>query len=500
MNQAPDQIPAARSSRGPLLALWASLLVTVGVGLPRIFGTSISIDEAYSMDTAGRSLAGTLHQATHFELQPPLYFLLLNLWLRLHRSPEFARLFSLGCILLALLLLYRVGRRLGGDIGAAILPLFAALSAPIAWSAVTERGYGLTLLLLVACCHGFVGVWCSDRPASRWDLPVFIVAGVAATYTFYYSGFAVAGLFAGALLSGRRRRELLIAAVCVAVAVLPLVPLVLLQSGAHPTQPEGDARQPPLQSFLVSRLFGLFFWTGQLRHPPGRVLLAALVLAVAIVRARDGAPRWSRRETLWLVAAIIPWLLLLGVEQSGTALVLPRHRVVILPAALLLLAVILDGIRHPLRRRVMTMLTLATFGIFFLSYQRNREDFDWRAAAALIASREAAGEPVVVFTSDGVLPLRWEYHGPNTLVPLPGEPDVEHYDPAERYLHDTLQVRQRIESAVAPGQSFWLVRRQWLPQPAGDSLLTQYLRDETVRLGEWKVPGIDLFRLRRAGN
>jgi MFS family permease len=324
-----------------------------------------------------------------------------------------------------------------------------------------------------------------------------MVAAIAAIYTFYYSGFAVAGLFAAALASGRRRRELLIAGVCLGVAVLPLIPTVLLQVGAHPTQSEGDLHQTNVRTLLLTRTFGLLFWTGTLYHASGFALVAGWAGVLAWARLRDGAPRWSRQETLWLLTALVPWILLLVVEQSGSALVLPRHRVVVLPALLILLATILDRIRHPQWRRAATGLTLLTFGLLYISNLRNRDDFDWRAAARVLTEQRAAGEPVVVFTSDGVLPLRWHYREPGALLPLPAEPDLEHYDPTERYLRDSVQVRERIESVVRPGQSFWLVQRQYLPRVAGDSLLLQYLDHETSKLGEWRVPGIELIRLQR---
>ncbi len=223
------------------IGLWLSLLLTAGIALPRLFTTSVSIDEAYSMDTAGRSLAGTLHQSIHFELQPPLYFLLLNLWLRLSRSPEFARFLSLGCVLFALVVLSRVGRRLGGGWGLALLPLLTALLAPVAWSAITVRGYALALLLLAVCACGFANLWWDDREPPRWALPAFILAGGAAIYTFYYSGFAIAGLVVAAAMSGRRRRELLTAVALLTLLVLPLLPAVRMQF-ASPSTAAGKRR------------------------------------------------------------------------------------------------------------------------------------------------------------------------------------------------------------------------------------------------------------------
>lgn len=200
---------------------------------------------------------------------------------------------------------------------------------------------------------------------------------------------------------------------------------------------------------------------------------------------------------MFLAAAVVPWLLLLAVDRLGASLVLPRHRVVVLPATILLLVALLDRFRTPVRRQAASTMAVLAFGLLFVSFERNQDSFDWRAAAAVIAPRAQGGEPVLVFPSDGVLPLRWELRGTNPLVAIPAAPDLEHYDPAERYLRDITTVRNRVESAVEPGQSFWLLRRQWLPPLAGDSLLTGYLHSATTELGAWKVDGIDLYRLRR---
>jgi hypothetical protein len=97
----------------------ASALFTVGLVafaalvLWNSLHKSMWTDESYSMNTALRPLAGTVRQALRFELQPPLYFVALNGWLRLHAGIIFARLLSLGCALGTLGVLAAIGRLLG---------------------------------------------------------------------------------------------------------------------------------------------------------------------------------------------------------------------------------------------------------------------------------------------------------------------------------------------------------------------------------------------------
>ena len=84
------------TKRGSLLTVTVAVLL-IALVIWNSLHKSMWTDESYSINTAMRPLAGTWHQALHFELQPPLYFLALNLWLKIHSGIIFARLLSLTC-------------------------------------------------------------------------------------------------------------------------------------------------------------------------------------------------------------------------------------------------------------------------------------------------------------------------------------------------------------------------------------------------------------------
>jgi uncharacterized membrane protein len=100
---------------------------------------SLWIDEAYSFHSANRAVLTTWHQAIHFETQPPLYFVLLNLWLRLgspsvHWMRTLSALAAIGCM--AFLWATRpanLGRR------GVPAPVFAMVTATVVWAAAEAR-------------------------------------------------------------------------------------------------------------------------------------------------------------------------------------------------------------------------------------------------------------------------------------------------------------------------------------------------------------------------
>jgi hypothetical protein len=58
----------------------ALVLVNLSVTVPLAASLNIWEDEAFSLNTSGAGVGYAIRQALHFELQPPLYFVLLTLW------------------------------------------------------------------------------------------------------------------------------------------------------------------------------------------------------------------------------------------------------------------------------------------------------------------------------------------------------------------------------------------------------------------------------------
>ncbi len=153
------------------------------------------------------------------DTSPPLYYVLLDFWMRVAGTSDAAlRLFSTACALLALPLLWSVGRDLGGTRVAAIACLLFALAPPALYYSTEGRMYALTWVFGLALARltltiGRFGA--SPRVAALW-----IVVAAAGLMTHYFLAFVWAAMLAWLTLHTPRRRWWQIVAMAAVVGVL----------------------------------------------------------------------------------------------------------------------------------------------------------------------------------------------------------------------------------------------------------------------------------------
>ena len=142
----PVERPVARADRDVWMLL-AACAVVIALALWTSARKSLWVDEAYTLITSLQSVGDTWHRALHFELQPPLYFLLLNGWLRLGGgSIEWARVFSTVCVVGCIVVLWLAMRPTWRGRGLSA-PIVASVTATCVWAAAEARDYALLLLL-----------------------------------------------------------------------------------------------------------------------------------------------------------------------------------------------------------------------------------------------------------------------------------------------------------------------------------------------------------------
>ena len=201
--------------------IWIVLLALL-LRLARLGFQPLWWDEGWSLYFATSDPAAML-RLTAVDIHPPLYYLLLHLWISLFGpSPTSVRLLSVLIGVAAVPLIYLVGRRLfdrqvlayqAGQVPAYLagkVALLAALLLAVSpfhiYYSQEVRMYGLvTLLGLAACYFAF--------RAGRWAWLGYVLAATAALYTQYYAAFLLLALNLVVLvlwLRGRRpARELL---------------------------------------------------------------------------------------------------------------------------------------------------------------------------------------------------------------------------------------------------------------------------------------------------
>jgi hypothetical protein len=484
--------------RGPLLL---ALLVLLAIGAWRISVDGVSVDEAYSLDTARRPFVDTVRQALWFELQPPVYFVTLHAWLRGHDSLAFARVLSLLSVAGTLLTVDAISRRLGASTRGTA-SLLVGLSPTVLWAAVTARSYGLTLLLISLATLHFVNAWIVDSPRPRRASLLWAVCSSAAIYNFYYSGFIVAAHVIAAFVGGRHRSVLVRATALVGLTVVPWLPVVADQMTRHDrTNPELTFGAGVAGALAAAGWFGGLWKTVLLgRAPifarPG--VLAVVVLGIVLLFvARWRSPRspWGRAEWAMAATGLIPFVTLAALAAFDIAHVEHRYYVITIPGILVFLALLVDRIRGTRLRSMAAAAVVTVSALTALSYERNYSREGWKSLATALRSARTPAEPIFFFTPEGEVAFRHHDPGAERLYGLPRDRDRDTWDQDEFVLGSAAQLEERIGALVPGGATFWLVTYQAQPR-FGAAVLDEWLRARADTIMRLDHPAVHAVRYR----
>jgi mannosyltransferase len=321
----------------------ARLAVPAGIGAlvllslilrTRELGIGFWIDEGLSVGIADRSL-GDIPDALRLDGSPPLYYLLLHLWMQVTgTSEEAARALSLACALLCVPAAWWAARALFGTRAGWMAAVLAATNPFLTEYAQEARMYALCALLATVACGAFGKSIMAEGSAGQrrpWAV-VLAVTLAALLYThnwaiFLCTAFGLVWLFE--LWRASVRRDLLVTgAVAFGGALLlyaPWIPTTIYQA-AHTGAPWSEP--PTVLEFFGAPgvMLGQFAQVALLMtagaglaalYPPRSsavartawALLAAAVLTVALAWVSSYvSPAWANRY----LAVALPPLLLAG--------------------------------------------------------------------------------------------------------------------------------------------------------------------------------------------
>lgn len=408
-------------------------IVTVGLLLRlRSLGTeSLWLDEAYSLRFATGPWSEVFTRAPA-DNHPPLYSLLLKVWVQLIGSTsEYALrslsvLFGVGSIAMCGLL----GRSVGGRRAGLLAAAFMAVSQFGIYYSQETRSYSLLALAGALVLHSY---WLAfERPVPRGRI-YFAAAALIALYVHFNAVFLLIGVAVHRTLRILQRPEELRPTVApfatVAIGYLPWAWVVAKQTQRFVAQgfwvPE-PAMANLLQAFLNLLAAGkptpVAFSNAQPTSPAQ--VVALMLLGVAGVAAVAAGRRWRRYRddeaghraggTLLLaIAAGSSLILPFWISQVTTPIFLQRALIAALPALVTLCALGADALGN--RWAVLGAGAL----LVALSIQPVLADQDliqkegWKLAAADIRDGSPAGSPVHYYAPSSVLPLRYYLHDPD---------------------------------------------------------------------------------------
>lgn len=385
-------------------------------------------DEVYSLNTSSKTLVYALHQSFYFELQPPVYFLLLTIWRFLSDSILWARLFSILLILLSQISLYKFTKKVSSIKIATITSILFLLN-PITLYAILEiRPYSLVLFLSLFLIVQFYNTYYIG--SLIYDKRIFyILLSIAGLFTQYYIGFI---LFANAvvLLSEKKFRWLfhyLLDMVIPLCLILLCFPQIESSADLHTaTYPE------------YKRTFSDFL--GEVRVLfPGRIfeyilpvdfngpqnmmdwIFRFIVLTLFLISINLGDLKKGLREIVPLIieSVIILSFFVLIDYLFGHYWIKSRYTIVLFIPLFLILIFLIRLVKHRL-----LILWFIFFAVICLTkdISNNKGLYkvnDFRSLGNYIESHENINEPILIYRNIIAENLSLYYHGVNELIPIP---------------------------------------------------------------------------------
>ena len=380
------------------VAAVTGLLLFTALAASGIGEQSLWFDEGWSAHAAAQP--NLIEAAAADATNPPLYYLLLHVWVRLLGESEFAlRLFSLMAALLALALAGKMAHTLFGGRAAVMALGLGALSPLLWWAAREARMYTLLALLVAICALAWHRLL--RRAGFGWWLALWL-AQLALLYAHNTGPVLVLWLNAATLLAwAARRRGALHPEPRRWIAGQAAVLLLWLPYFLTRFVTLGEAN---VAVFSPPELHGralLALWMAFWQTPWERVLwepllpalyLALLAATIALIPWRQPAARWQIVHWLFIIAGLLAGLTVLGNALHG------RYLVMTIP---LLLVPIASGIvRLPHIGKAAVLLIFAgVAGLNFVTLRDSpfRHD-DARAIVAYYAATLGAQDSVLMWS------------------------------------------------------------------------------------------------------
>ncbi|NWJ97737.1 MAG: glycosyltransferase family 39 protein [Chloroflexi bacterium] len=466
---------------------WLLLILGLALSLRlfRLDYRSVWYDESFSIILARQDLA-TLIAGTAHDYHPPLFYLVLSLWMKLFGEGIYVtRLLSLLFGMGTILLVYQLAKTLFGP-KTALLGAFLAAVAPFQLLYSQEvRMYSLQILLGAWLCLTFYQAYRRD---SREEWVLFGVAALLSLYNLYFSLFGVVALdlfFVILMLYNWRVlrvvekskiRHWLVTNLVVALLYLPWLFILLGQVGRI-KKSYWITLPNPLEIFRLLDVF-LYNATNLTVDPPYDLiglLLAVFLLIFMLQTLRYRLRRGERgdfRRSLEIAMLLTYWLgpvlLVLMVSYLFAPVYLERSLIAFAVPCYILLARVVQTARHPNFWPLLlvpgAVLVLVSLYFYFFS-QDYTIHYDSTSATAYISQNYRQGDIVIHTNKLSYLPFIY-LKAPGLQFVVPEEPGNPHDDlspETQRAIGlDYVPVEQAIEKA-GPSSRVWLVLTP--PQP-----------------------------------
>ncbi|HID61218.1 MAG TPA: hypothetical protein EYP49_00505 [Anaerolineae bacterium] len=402
--------------------IWLILIILLGSAVRLLYlgQQSLWYDEAFAWAVASAELRTSIEAILSDGSHPPLYYLVLRFFLHMGQSEAVIRLPSAMFGILAVPLVYKIGRLCFGQEAGLLGALWFSLAPLHVWYSQEARMYSMVVFLSLGSVYFFLHTL---RENSRILWLGFVVFTVLA-YPTNYSAFLVSLVQLVFLVCTLRSNYRLLRhwTISQALAFLPLLPwLVALLSREVKSFGFGWIPRPePLDPLKTLWNFSLGY-TGTLTP---LVFLSLLLFTFAFLRglwSQRSGPEDDPPQTLLLPHAklflalwlILPIAFVYLISHLLVPIYIDRFLLVALPPYLILVAYGLLRIKNTIARRGLILaLTLAiSLSLSRIYFDPIYVKEDWRGLAGYIQQKSQSSDIIFVRALEGTLPFNYYYRG-----------------------------------------------------------------------------------------
>jgi hypothetical protein len=422
---------------------------------------SIRVDEAYSLHTTSMGLAYAAREALVWEVQPPLYFVSLEMWRHIDGSLFFARLLSVLVVAIGVYVVGIVGSRYLSESHRLSMVAAAAFNPFVVASAVDARVYGFVFLWSALLMWLFFDGYISERRGLGPRL-AFASVAIAALYTQYYLGFLL--LSFGVALAAHRRWKDLVAfcgwLVPVVILFVPLVHFVRLEISTNVVNYFNNldffgnvALATSTLTHMTIPLDWAFQWS--------RYFLALVSIVLGFIVWRSDKASLIRRTFYPLVISVVAVLAFVSAVTVAHMPITPHYAAAFYVLTATLLFALISGLPGVVGNRVQVfasiLLVTTSIASLISDYRVLAKPGDAARVAAFISAHESPHERIVVFDAQSALPLAYHYRGSNVIVPVPRPMRYDRYDLRDIAIRDEGDVRHALGYRAGSPNRVWLV-------------------------------------------
>lgn len=484
-----------------LFVYFAYLIVT---GLREYIWT----DEGFSLMTSSQSISYAFEKAITIEFQPPLFYVLLNIWRNLGDSYLVARLFSILLLFVSVFPLLALFKKLFGDRYKIFTILFLT-NIFVLVSALEIRYQTQMLLLTILAEYYFLITYFTEKPKMSRRV-IYSIVAVLGVYTQYYFSFLLVANFV-VLLANKKFREsvrYMFDMIWPVLGLALLLPFFSSQVSSQSSlcQPEFNIMFYP--KFFIQSIFKLLISFPQSMDVRVKVIGWAIATGVIIVFPLIYA-KWKTLGIELLKSQYFLKIILLFFLFAGMATVIKydllptRHLIVVFVPFWILCFTFINQINSDkLVNLVAIVLVSISLSISVYQHTTARKGMEFKAVINYISENEKPGENIVVYRNILKLNLIPGYKGPNSIYSLPCEID---YTKAPDLYEWSIKNYKELDSVMAriPSGPMWLITtknsslKEIYCVDFHDEILEAYVRDNFAILSERKIDGLLVRKLQK---